>query len=410
MCGVAIGEIDLARPVDPSTSHRVVYADISASNDAALAARSSTRYRGNKSTDFFGDKSTSEQLDSGRAEKERTKRRGIHAALVRLLEDMESGDGSAARKIGQDWASQVKRCGGTTRKHVPCGQSSYFPHSCDFPLCPWYQAERARRVGRRIGELWEQGYFPEPKFWTFSPPNVQDLGGGWKALGAVMTALHRRKVLRACRGGFRALETTVSKKHGDWNIHCHQLVDSGWVTPFPVWDIKRVNGRWKVERKHLGLAREFTELCQKHGVLKSERPDFNLNNPDHWYFINLKVANKGAVKEIGKYIAKGAEVVAAGAGKVVDYMVGAKNKRLIQGFGTLYGMNVTKPENLPSAADLEDWWLSDEQGPKPEAPGECPYENCPSPHVAEWDFVGFGPPVGPVARDARTGAFILEGA
>jgi hypothetical protein len=384
----------------------------------AVGGFSSTRYRGNKSTSFSDLGGTTRLKE--RAKKARQKRRGIHSELVRKLENMADGQhGFSAAEIGRKWFDKVQACGGKTLIHEACDQPVYVPHSCDFPLCPWYQAARARRQGKRIGELFELGYFKEPKFWTFNPPNVADYGGATKDLGKVLTKLHRRSVTKACRGGFRAREATVSERHGNWNVHAHELVDSGWVAPNPVWDItflpfkSRAGGKWKIVKKHAGLAREFTLLCQSYALLKSPREDFDIDNPEHWYFVNLKVANRGSVKELAKYATKGAEVVAAGPGKIVDYMLGSKGQRLVQGFGSLYGMKVDEPDDRPAEADLEEWWEKggDDQG-KPEAKGECPNPDCPNPGHPTYKFIQYGVPDGYEVgeRDKRTGSCVLHDA
>ena len=386
-------------------------------DQVAGAAWRSTRYRGNKSTSFF-DLGVTTRLKE-RARKENRKRRAIHAELVRTLQSMADMEhGHSAAEIGNKWLDEVKACGGKTLRHEACGQPVYVPHSCDFPLCPWYQAARARRQGKRIGELFDEGYFKEPKFWTFAPPNVDDYGGATRDLGKVLTRLHRRSVTKACRGGFRAREATISKQHGNWNVHAHELVDSGWVAPNPFWDIRyipfksRAGGKWKVVKKHAGLAREFTLLCQSYGVLKSPREDFDIDNPEHWYFINLKVADRGSVKELAKYATKGSEVVAAGPRKIVDYMLGSRGQRLVQGFGSLYNMKVDEPDDRPAEADLEEWWLNggEDQG-KPEAKGECPHPDCPDSGHPSYAFIQYGVPDGYEVggRDKRTGSCVLYG-
>jgi len=408
----AVKTYDVSRPADPSVSHRVVYADPGVAAQAAQAARRSSSYKRNISTENLD--LQAKQANNEYGEQQRRKRQAVHISLKELMVSMELGEhGAIAQAIGEKWSTDVNQCGGITRKHVACGKPSYLPHACDMPLCPWTQAKRARNFGRQVEKAWDAGLFKEPKFFTFAPPNVDDLTDGWDALGKVMTRLHRRKVLAGCRGGYRALETTWSERLGNWHPHAHELVDSAYIPQFPVWDIQYVRnkrnngGRWKVEKKHAGLAREFTLVCQSYPVLASQRADFDINNPNHWYFIDMRRANKGAVKEIGKYVAKGAQVVNAGAAAVVGYMLAVRNRRMLQAFGTLMDTDKTLADMDPEERDAADMALDDDpKADPPEAPGECPYDDCPRPHENEWEHLNMGPPVGvSMERDPRTGLF-----
>lgn len=259
---------------------------VGASGPAGAGAVNSTRYQGNKSTEKPNIQDNYARNGFGRGERRRTKaqeerrnyecrkRRAMHSRLVETLASMATGEhGTLAKWWGERWAGEVRRCGGVTRLYKVCGKPSFWPHSCDFPLCPWYQHKRAGKAGARLGELWNRGFFKEPKFFTASPPNVRDLGAGWADLGAVLTKLHRRKVFSACRGGVRARETTISERHGDWNVHAHELLDSGWVSRFPQWNIewrpfkRKSGGKWVVTQKHAGLGRESTKNTDRFGVL-----------------------------------------------------------------------------------------------------------------------------------------------
>ncbi len=109
--------------------------------------------------------------------KSRRKKRRFHAALVRLLTEMKAGDhGLAAEAVGEKWLDKVKRCPGVIRRHGPCGNLSFYGCKCDFPLCPWCQARRSRRLLVVLAPL--VSAMLAPKLWTFSPPNIQHLTGG----------------------------------------------------------------------------------------------------------------------------------------------------------------------------------------------------------------------------------------
>jgi len=315
--------------------------------------------------------------------------RGHHAGITRLLRSMKTGEcGLAAQSVAEKWLHDVERCPGVRRRHGPCGLVSFEPYSCDFPLCPWCQHRRSDKARRKLAKA--VGLLQEPMLITLNPPNLAEFTpGAVAALIKVFTALRREKVFKDVRGGVRSVETTYGRN--GWNLHVHALVDSPWIAQYPQWDIKRSNGRWLVVKKHPGLAREFTIACQKFSELQSPRLDFDRDNPDHWYFVDLRRADSGAVAEVVKYIAKGSEVVGGGPGAVVAFLGAIKGRRMIQPFGSLYDV------------DLEGEELADEFDVS--ARGECPYPDCPAPAACEWSFVQFGPGDNVLDRDARTGSY-----
>lgn len=312
-------------------------------------------------------------------EKYRRQKRGYHAELVRLLEAMVRGDhGLPAEAVGQKWLLAVKRCPGVVRRHKPCGQLSFEGHRCEFPLCPWYQARLSKMRVKRLGPL--VAAMSEPKLWTFSPPNLAQLAGeSLSELGKVLTRLHRLAYFKKrVRGGLRAIE--VTNGGNGWNVHAHEAVDAGWVAHYPQWDIERKGKRWVVTKRHPGLAREFTRICQKFSSWKSPRLDFDINNPDHWYFVELRSGDAGLGGELCKYVAKGSQVVRAGANAVLDFLLAVKGQRLLQPFGNLYGTDV----------DAEDVGV----GLEPSRPGECPWLDCVEPGRMEYEFYSYRIPEG----------------
>jgi len=315
--------------------------------------------------------------------------RGHHVGITRLLRSMKTGEhGLVAQAVAEKSLHDVERCPGVRRCHGPCGLVSFEPYSCDFPLCPWCQHRRSDKARRKLTKA--VGLLLEPMLITLNPPNLAEFTPGAVAgLIKVFTGLRREKVFKDVRGGVRSVETTLGRN--GWNLHVHALVDSPWIAQYPQWDIKRGNGCWLVVKKHPGLARRFTIACQKFPELRSPRLDFDRDNPDHWYFVDLRRADSGAVAEVVKYIAKGSEVVGGGPSAVVAFLGAIKGRKMIQPFGSLYDV------------DLEGEELADEFDVS--ARGECPYDGCPAPAACEWSFVQFGPGDNVLDRDARTGSY-----
>ena len=212
------------------------------------------------------------------------------------------------------------------------------------------------------------------------------------------------------RGGFRALETTVNKESGQWNAHGHELLDGDFIAQYPMTDIFWRAGQWVVKQEHPGLARLWTMECQ--GMRRQAdgkrvpryptlyRKGINVDCPEDWYLVNIKAADYGAISEIAKYVAKGDEIVSAGPGHVVTYLMARRGKRMLQGFGSMYKVMLLDDEDQEDDEDAYE---------APTAPGECPYGDCPEPRSPIWEFVCTGPPDGwEPKRDNRTGRYRLH--
>jgi len=346
------------------------------------AANSSTRYNGKKSTH-------SSQERQKRCKKAFLQERGaIHASLVAMLASMATGEhGVNAKKVGEDWLETVKKCPGNVRRHGPCGNLDYIPHSCHFSLCPHCQWRRSRMWRGSLEDLIANAGLLEPKLHTFTVPNLQKLtNSGVRAISKAYTELRRLKCYSGVKGGARTIETTFTE-WGGWHLHIHALVDGGWIAQYPVWDIEWKGENWKVTKKHSGLARDWTLVCQNYPELQSPRPDFDLDNPDHWYFVDMRVAADGAVVEVVKYITKQSDVLMGGPDAVLEFVAGFKGVHLIQVFGSLYGLGVDSKAGKVDALGN----LTNEFEERPMV-GCCPWPDCPDRRKVDWRFVQFGLP------------------
>ena len=81
--------------------------------------------------------------------------------------------------------------------------------------------------------------------------------------------------------------------------------------------------------------------------------------------VDLRSVGAGLAAELCKYVAKGSQVVRAGARAVLDFLSAMKGRRLLQPFGNLYGIDL----------DAEDMGEVEE----PSRLGECPWPGCPEP-------------------------------
>ena len=111
---------------------------------------------------------------------------------------------------------------------------------------------------------------------------------------------------------------------------------------------------------------ECQGMCRQEGKRVLRYPTLycqgiNLDCPEDWYLVNIRTADYGAVSEIAKYVAKGDEIVSAGPVKVVTYLMARHRRRMLQGFGSIYGVSLKEDE------DPEDLFEA------LTAPGQCPY-------------------------------------
>ena len=81
------------------------------------------------------------------------------------------------------------------------------------------------------------------------------------------------------------------------------------------------------------------------------RDGINVDCPEDWYLVNIRAADYGAILEIAKYVAKGDEIVSAGPGYIVTYLMARRGKRMLQGFGSMYKVIL-----LDDGARFQSFW------------------------------------------------------
>jgi hypothetical protein len=363
----------------------------------ASAPSSSTRYGGLKS--HFSKSEESLEKEKLQQEIDRREKRGDHLDLVNLLEDMKYGGHSPqAWLTGNKFLYDVKMCPGQVQRHGACGGLVFKGYSCDMPLCPWCAARRASRLVETLEKL-AAAYLERPKLLSLTAPNVDHLTGKtFTQWSEAFSRLLRRKVVVDVKGGCRSIEVTRNESAGSWHPHIHSLLDMPWVAQYPCVDIypkgcywlregAGIDGEWvnradfkgwEVQKSHQGLAREWTEICQKFSELKSTRVDFDLNNPDHWYFIDIRKADNESIREVAKYVVKGNDVVSGGIPAVIEYVYAVRRHRMFSTFGSLWGVDVD-----PAAGEIE----GDKAGSDHEEAGLCPWPDCPDRESQEWTMV-----------------------
>jgi len=82
--------------------------------------------------------------------------------------------------------------------------------------------------------------------------NVHNLAGAWADIQKALEDMHRKiYIMGRCRGGFKALETTIGSD-GRWNAQ--ELLDGDFLAQFTITDIAWRAGRSEIKQPHPGLA------------------------------------------------------------------------------------------------------------------------------------------------------------
>jgi len=316
--------------------------------------------------------------------RERTARRERHQHVYKLrlierLREMALSENLEYQQHAEKWLPEMAACPGRAAHcgehgdHGPDCRGDHYTHKlCRHPLCAHSQAARSANWGKAFSVVWDRGYVPRPVFNTFNPPNLDHLTN--RAIGDLRKVLRRLLKLKVCEPVAGAI-TGIEVNHNPnaeqpWNLHAHMLADSGYIAHYPMSDLSvrelpaferspgpvvrtwgnrtdgalrpfesyrrsRSRGHIGVRKRHAGFIWEFTRLCQDYETLKSPRPDFDLNNPDHWYFMDQRRADRGSVIEVTKYTTKSSTILGS-ADALMTYVRAIAGNRMLAVHGTFY--------------------------------------------------------------------------
>ena len=228
----------------------------------------------------------------------------------------ESGNGDVIGKLGICHSIEtVKKCCG-------CGKVSTFFNRCELFYCPMC-APRLARERRESIEWWSQR-IEQPKHVVLTIRNTQRICQAQiKVLKAAFSLLSRKRVFRACRGGFYTIEVTNEDK--GWHIHIHALCDARWI--------------------------DASELSIAWGKLVGQ--DFAI--------VKVKDCRKADyLKEVTKYAVKGSQLAGWSGDDIAAFIKAFTGLRLFGVFGSLYGKRTEWRE-----------WIDAIQGTKPQCDCGC---------------------------------------
>jgi len=258
------------------------------------------------------------------------------------------------------------------------------------PLCAWHRSQKARQ---RIKCMYDR--LTHPVLITLTIPNKQ-------SIRKHDFTLFRQKVKKWVaqrnywiRGGVYSLETTYNRRERTWHIHAHILADVASPLPDKTVKVKlagetrhaftalklraefdwlrlwgcawgkavRKDARQSVKDGETWTFEEWVRLGREHALKRGRYPIEGLSameiqrrtkwNAENRRIIDLRpvVDRDGAAREVLKYITKAADF--CDIPEAVEPFVNAtRGARLIQTFGSWYGVKLDEPSD---AEHPEDW-------------------------------------------------------
>jgi len=298
------------------------------------------------------------------------------------------------------WVGYAAECCDTKGIAVPVG--------CNHRLCPLCGWHRSQKAQRRMRTMFD--HLNHPNFLTLTVPNVKRISKRtfhfFRKRVRVFIAQHKDMFL----GGVYSIETTFNRTEGTWHIHAHVLFDQAFVLPrkdqrvqfagrnIPaftliklalefdwsrLWlNVKDKSGKWanplgKLPRRNAAdstlegeryLFEQWVRGCWANALKerdwrsksfvdidlspeeKKRRTEWNLA---HRRVLDIKPVTdrEKAAKEVLKYITKSVKFCDL-PNCVEDFHNATKGARLIQTFGSWYGVDI---DLYSSAAHPEDW-------------------------------------------------------
>lgn len=306
---------------------------------------------------------------------------------------------------------QLLRCEGEWIGYKPdcCdGKAVAVPVGCNHRLCPlcgWHRSQKARR---RMRTMFDR--LNHPNFLTLTVPNVNRISKGTfhhiRKRVRLFISQHKDIFL----GGVYAIETTYNRAEKTWHVHAHVLVDQPWAFPkvdqrvnfagrnIPAFNLIKLSlefdwsrlwlntkdrsGKWvnplgRLPRRNAResaldgerwLFEEWVRGCWANALkewdwrtkkfVPIDLPAAEMKRRTEWNQAHRRVLwtkpvtdREGAAKEVLKYITKSADFCDL-PDCVEAFYNAAKGARLIQTFGSWYGVDI---DLYASAAHPEDW-------------------------------------------------------
>jgi hypothetical protein len=200
-----------------------------------------------------------------------------------------------------DHSEPLKKCHtvDTCRVCNGCKRVTVFWNRCERHYCPECAPRLAKE--RRESVEWWAREIREPKHVVVTTRNTDTLTKAkvqW--FKQCLSKLRRRKFARNWKGGFYRLE--VTNEGQGWHLHCHMLVDAGWV------DAKKLSAEWA------------EVVGQDFAIVKVK-----------------DVHDRSYLAEVTKYTVKGSQLAAWSPDDIVTFLDAFQGVKTFGVFGSLYG-------------------------------------------------------------------------
>jgi len=196
-------------------------------------------------------------------------------------------------------------------------------YHCDHRLCPHCAGRRASKLKENLkGIIDVEWGNRRQKLLTLTIDDTpgESLKSASARILEAFKKLRRRKGFKEkIRGGVRAFEVTQNSDNDSWHVHLHVLMDADY------WTQEELLGLW---RKCLGSG-------DKKGGARIEE-------------------SRSGIDEVVKYTVKGVEAAEKWPKeKLKEFLYWATGRRMVQGFGNLYGAKLPEEEGEGEVSESE---------------------------------------------------------
>jgi hypothetical protein len=198
-------------------------------------------------------------------------------------------------------ASRLEWCHSifTVAQCTACGTVQKFPNRCDQFFCP--ECQPRLQSDRERAVKWWTREISQPKHVVLTCRNVFDFSPGHvDEFKKWFTNLRRSAFAKNWDGGFYRLE--VSNRGNGFHLHLHALINARWIDQF------QLSEKWKKITNGQG---EIVKVKAVYG--------------------------ESYLKEVTKYVVKGAELAAWTPEQIAMFIAAFDGKRTFGVFGSLYG-------------------------------------------------------------------------
>lgn len=262
------------------------------------------------------------------------------------------------------------------------------------PLCAWHRSAKARAKVRTLFDRLEH-----PALITLTVPNTTTIRKHdltlFRQRVRKFLAIYKRDIL----GGIYALETTYNRVHKTWHVHCHILADLSDQLPtkdqrvelagqkvyaFTALKLRmefewlrlwggawgraprrnanyeaRQGQQWTFER-WVQIGRQMALKEWRDGAMREiplspgERASRTQWNAENRRVVDIRPVRdrEGAAREVLKYITKVADFVDVPEA-VEQFVPAVRSARLVQTFGTWFGVKLDTPADSDNPRDWE---------------------------------------------------------